>query len=146
MTPPAASEPAESDGREALINPGEAVGPAGPARPGVEAARRTLAEYRDGASRDPGHRGAGRVRPVWPRPTACSGRRSYEESGRIYAALAARNLLPAERRPHWAYCRFKSVVRRINAAAAIGAGVGRDRGGGPQHPAADARATGTGNT
>src|SRR5262249_25345374 len=40
--------------------------------------------------------------------------RNFEESGRIYAALASRNLLPVDRRPHWAYCRFKEVVRRIN--------------------------------
>ena len=38
----------------------------------------------------------------------------WDESGRIYAAMAARNVLPAERRPHWAYCRYKAVVRRIN--------------------------------
>jgi hypothetical protein len=39
----------------------------------------------------------------------------FDESGRIYAALAARSRLPVDRRPHWAYCRFQAVVRRINA-------------------------------
>ena len=114
MTPPAASEAGESEGHEALINPGEAVGPAGPARPGVEAVRVP--------SRNTGTAQA--ATPVTAAPAGSADlaaadqlfrAQNFEESGRIYAALAARNLLPAERRPHWAYCRFKSVVRRINA-------------------------------
>jgi hypothetical protein len=38
----------------------------------------------------------------------------YDEAGRGYAALARQDRLPAERRPHWAYCRWMEVVRRIN--------------------------------
>jgi hypothetical protein len=41
--------------------------------------------------------------------------KKYEEAGRIYAALAARNQLPAQRRSVWAYCRWVAVVARINA-------------------------------
>jgi hypothetical protein len=39
----------------------------------------------------------------------------YDEAGRLYAALAQRKALPADRRDHWAYCRAVDVVRRINA-------------------------------
>ena len=42
-------------------------------------------------------------------------RKSYEEAGRIYADLAARNRLPAARKKVWAYCRWAAVVARINA-------------------------------
>lgn len=42
-------------------------------------------------------------------------RKSYEEAGELYASLAARNRLPAERRKVWAYCRWAAVVARINA-------------------------------
>ena len=39
----------------------------------------------------------------------------YKEAGQVYAALAQAGKLPAERRPHWAYCRAVGVVERINA-------------------------------
>jgi hypothetical protein len=38
----------------------------------------------------------------------------YEEAGKLYAALAAQNRLPAERKKIWAYCRLPAVVARIN--------------------------------
>jgi hypothetical protein len=41
--------------------------------------------------------------------------KKYEAAGRIYAGLAARNQLPAPRKPVWAYCRWVAVVARINA-------------------------------
>ena len=41
--------------------------------------------------------------------------KKYEEAGRSYARMAARNRLPAERKPVWAYCRWVAVVARINA-------------------------------
>jgi hypothetical protein len=40
--------------------------------------------------------------------------RRYDEAERAYSALARLNRLPPERRPHWAYCRWVAVVRRIN--------------------------------
>jgi hypothetical protein len=45
----------------------------------------------------------------------------YDEAGRLYAALARQEKLPASRRDHWAYCRCVDVVRRINAKPASGA-------------------------
>lgn len=42
-------------------------------------------------------------------------RKSYQEAGKLYASLAAKNQLPAERRKVWAYCRWAAVVDRINA-------------------------------
>jgi hypothetical protein len=39
----------------------------------------------------------------------------YDDAGRCYAALAHENHLPANRREHWAYCRWVEVVRIINA-------------------------------
>jgi hypothetical protein len=42
-------------------------------------------------------------------------RKKYEEAGQVYAGLAARNQLPAERKQVWAYCRWVAVVARINA-------------------------------
>jgi hypothetical protein len=42
----------------------------------------------------------------------------YDEAGRLYAALAENEKLPASRRDHWAYCRCVDVVRRINAKPA----------------------------
>jgi hypothetical protein len=41
--------------------------------------------------------------------------KKYEEAGRGYARLAAQNQLPVERKDVWAYCRWVSVVNRINA-------------------------------
>ena len=41
--------------------------------------------------------------------------KSYDEAGRSYAALARQNRLPANRKEHWAYCRWVEIVRRINA-------------------------------
>jgi hypothetical protein len=41
--------------------------------------------------------------------------KKYEDAGRIYAGLAARNQLPAQRKAVWAYCRWVAVVARINA-------------------------------
>ncbi len=38
----------------------------------------------------------------------------YDEAGRVYATLAGQDRLPADRRPHWAYCRAKEVCRKIN--------------------------------
>src|SRR5262249_13703130 len=40
--------------------------------------------------------------------------RRYDEAERGYAALARQNGLPPDRRPHWAYCRWWEVIRRIN--------------------------------
>jgi hypothetical protein len=39
----------------------------------------------------------------------------YDEAGRTYRALAGQNGLPANRKEHWAYCRWVDVVRRLNA-------------------------------
>ena len=39
----------------------------------------------------------------------------YEKAGRLYAELAQTKALPPDRREHWAYCRSREVVRRINA-------------------------------
>ena len=39
----------------------------------------------------------------------------YDEAGRLYASLDRQGLLPATRRDHWAYCRWKYVVSKINA-------------------------------
>ena len=39
----------------------------------------------------------------------------YDEAGRIYTALDRERRLPAQRRDHWAYCRWVDLVRRINA-------------------------------
>jgi hypothetical protein len=41
--------------------------------------------------------------------------RRYDEAGQIYAALEGEHNLPRSRRGHWAYCRSKQVVDRINA-------------------------------
>jgi hypothetical protein len=41
--------------------------------------------------------------------------KKYEQAGRIYAQLAGRNQLPAQRKGVWAYCRWVAVVARINA-------------------------------
>jgi hypothetical protein len=38
----------------------------------------------------------------------------YDEAGKCYAALARRDLLPAHRKEHWAYCRMVDVARRVN--------------------------------
>ncbi len=38
----------------------------------------------------------------------------YEVAGAVYAALDGSGKLPNDRRPHWAYCRAFSVVKRIN--------------------------------
>ena len=114
MTRPAAAEPVGAEGGEALINPGDAIGSAGTQRP-------VAVEPREAPRRaEP----VGGMAPA-SGPTAGSGElaradqffraQNFDESGHIYAALAARNALPADRRPHWAYCRFKAVVRRINA-------------------------------
>ena len=53
----------------------------------------------------PGRPGDGR--PVVPR-------QKFAEAGRLYGTMAARGLLPSNRRPHWAYCRLDAVVRQIN--------------------------------
>ncbi|QDV33264.1 peptidase MA family metallohydrolase [Tautonia plasticadhaerens] len=39
----------------------------------------------------------------------------YDEAGRIYEGLAARDQLPEAHRPVWAYCRFIAVARKINS-------------------------------
>ncbi|HKM53413.1 MAG TPA: hypothetical protein VJY33_08380 [Isosphaeraceae bacterium] len=41
--------------------------------------------------------------------------KKYGLAGPIYAMLAAKNQLPAERKQVWAYCRWVAVVDRINA-------------------------------
>ncbi len=41
--------------------------------------------------------------------------KDYAGAGRIYAALAREDRLPANRRDPWAYCRSVEVARRINA-------------------------------
>ncbi len=41
--------------------------------------------------------------------------KTYDVAGRIYAALDREHRLPAQRRDHWAYCRWVDLVRRINA-------------------------------
>jgi hypothetical protein len=41
--------------------------------------------------------------------------KQYEAAGRLYAQLAARNELPANRNEVWAYCRWTEIVRKINA-------------------------------
>jgi hypothetical protein len=41
--------------------------------------------------------------------------KKYTEAGQAYARLAARNLLPAQRKQVWAYCRWVAVVALINA-------------------------------
>jgi hypothetical protein len=41
--------------------------------------------------------------------------KKYDEAGAVYAALAAKNQLPAARKKVWAYCRWAAVVARINA-------------------------------
>ena len=93
-----------------MTNPGAAVGEAAPespapAEPRAGAAIATrIARADDGGTAPSGLAEADRL--------FVAGR--WDESGRIYAAMAARNVLPAERRPHWAYCRYKAVVRRIN--------------------------------
>lgn len=46
---------------------------------------------------------------------AAFGAKNYPEAGRIYAALARENRLPAARVEHWAYCRSAAIVDRINA-------------------------------
>ncbi len=57
--------------------------------------------------------------PVQPDDLADADRlfraQDFDGAGKLYAGLAARKALPDERRPHWAYCRMKAVVRRINA-------------------------------
>ena len=116
------------DNREMPINPGDATAEAVPAIAPSGSRRRSARAGRD------------RAAPVSRTPAGPAGldeadrlfrARRFDESGRIYAAMAKRNRLPAERRPHWAYCRFEAVVRRINVSAALGARVGRHRGGGP---------------
>jgi hypothetical protein len=117
---PARLDPASDtdgpDGGEALINPGAATGVAAPVPSGAGAGAGTARPGAGGAI-------AAGV-PVIRTPAAPAGldeadrlfrAQRFDESGRIYAALAARNQLPTDRRPHWAYCRYKAVVRRINA-------------------------------
>ena len=99
------------DGGEMPINPGDATAEAAPTPPR--------------AGPDAAQPGAGRAiaagAPVSRAPAGLNEAdrlfqaRRFDEAGRIYAALAKRNQLPVERRPHWAYCRFEAVVRRINA-------------------------------
>ncbi|APW59568.1 peptidase MA family metallohydrolase [Paludisphaera borealis] len=39
----------------------------------------------------------------------------YDQAGKLYAALAAKDRLPSARKKVWAYCRWAAVVARINA-------------------------------
>ncbi len=94
MSAPAAAHSDESGDGAALVNPGEASRPE---------ATRTEAEGRPAGA------------PGLAEADALFRARRYDESGRIYAALAAGKRLPDGRRPHWAYCRMVAVVRRINA-------------------------------
>jgi hypothetical protein len=104
MTAPAASGPDQPGSREALINPGAATAPraATPPTPTPEA------ESSIGRPESRSGPGLAQADALFK-----SGR--YDEAGRTYAALAARGRLPDDRRPHWAYCRYVAVVRRINA-------------------------------
>ncbi len=106
---------------EELINPGASTAegaPASPAQPrdGAAIAPRTPAN-RIPATRTPASRTP--VVPARPSDLDTADRLfrkgKYDEAGRIYAAMAARNALAADRRPHWAYCRYTAVVNRINA-------------------------------
>jgi hypothetical protein len=92
--PSAGAGPDAPDVREALINPGAASEPE---------PKRIRTERTPAAS------------PGLAQADHLFKSRRFDEAGRIYAAMAARKLLPDERRPHWAYCRIVAVVRRINA-------------------------------
>jgi hypothetical protein len=121
-TRPPATDPGQdvgqlppAGGREESINPGEATVEAGSVRPGdggqppssgIRERQPAPAPHQAGTAADPsGLAEADRLFKA----------QRFDESGRIYAALAARNRLPTDRRPHWAYCRIQTVVRRINA-------------------------------
>jgi hypothetical protein len=114
ITRPIASVPDESDGREALINPGEALAGEGATRTPANPAPEPLRTPALGKVAVPQNAARSESADLAAADQLFRDQR-FDESGRIYAALAARNLLPADRRPHWAYCRFKAVVRRINA-------------------------------
>ncbi len=137
VPPPAAIGPADpvAPSGEMLVNPGAAIGDASPAAAPSPSPSPSLAlpqESRPGRGNTPAPEAAV-TRPVPSRrgpalalpesdPAAQSAEADrlfqaerYDHAGHIYAALAAHNQLSAERRPHWAYCRYRAVVRRINA-------------------------------
>jgi hypothetical protein len=119
FTTPAASMPNGLDGGAVPLNPGDATPATAPAeaattqpsagsmtesRPRIDVSvSRAAATATEDDSTD------------LARADRLFREQQYDGSGRIYAALAERNMLPKERRPHWAYCRFKAVVSRINA-------------------------------
>ncbi len=105
---------------EMQVNPGAAAGDQPPAT--------TTTPRRPGDNEAPS--AAPRTLPSLPGPALAASRAGageadeadrlfqaerYEQAGRVYAELAARNELSPQRRPHWAYCRMRAVVRRINA-------------------------------
>ncbi len=102
--------------RLAVVNPGEA---SGTARSSGSAAKRLLPENPGSAHPLPIGQAPTPALPARPDDLAAADRlfraQDFDAAGKLYAGLAARKALPEERRPHWAYCRMKAVVRRINA-------------------------------
>jgi hypothetical protein len=91
--PPSASSPPQKQGAAARIE----------AEPRLEGPTNPTAEV----SPDTGHR----LRQA----DHAFASKQYEVAGRLYAQLAARKELPANRNEVWAYCRWTDIVRRINA-------------------------------
>lgn len=123
VPPPASISSANPDAPagEMLVNPGAAIGD-GPPHP--EAGSSPPVPEADAARPLPSRRGPALAVPeTGANPAAEQSAEAdrlfqaerYDQAGRIYAELAAQNRLSPERRPHWAYCRYRAVVRRINA-------------------------------
>ncbi len=132
VLPPASIGPADPDAPsgEMLVNPGAAIGggPAAAAPLALQPEEGTKASAPAGEAEAPrplpSRRGPALAAPeAGADPAAEQSAEAdrlfqaerYDQAGRIYAELAARNRLSPERRPHWAYCRYRAVVRRINA-------------------------------
>jgi hypothetical protein len=110
---PLVRDPDEADAPAEEINPGSATPDAvskDPAEP-----NRNAANPPDGAATPEPAREPPATDPDLDRADRLFTARQYDEAGRVYATLAGQNRLPADRRPHWAYCRAAEVVRKINA-------------------------------
>ena len=106
--------PDPPDGREMPVNPGAATAEAAPGPPRVapDAARPDPATRARPGSR---HSHAGRWTGQRGRGRSAVPGASLQRVGPNLRGSGAAQPAPGGRRPHWAYCRFEAVVRRINA-------------------------------
>lgn len=129
VPPPASIGPADPDAPagEMLVNPGAAIGAGPPAAspdpeagshapvPEAEAESPRPLPSRRGPTPAVPETGANHAAEQSAEADRLFQAERYDQAGRIYAELAAQDRLSPERRPHWAYCRYRAVVRRINA-------------------------------